>query len=88
MDSNIIYITTDDGQEKAMNILFTFDSEEYGKSYVLFYDPEDKDMEVFAMSFDENNNLFAVEDEQEWEMIGEVLRSFDYDEEDEDEEHD
>ena len=34
MDTNTLFVTTEDGQEKQMEILFTFDSDEYGKSYV------------------------------------------------------
>lgn len=75
MDSNTLYITTDQGEEKEMNILFTFDSEQYGKSYVLFYQ-EGQEEEIFCMSYDEDGNLNAVEDEEEWEMIEEVLEVY------------
>ncbi len=86
-DSNILYVTTDDGQEKVMNILFTFGSKEYGKSYVLFYDPDDKDKTVYARAYDEDGNRFAVEAEEEWDMIEEVLESFEHDEEEEHHHH-
>jgi len=76
MDDNKIYITTADNQEKEMTILFTFDSEEYGKSYVLFYDEESNDDEVFCMSYDEHGNLNQVSDDAEWEMIEEMLEVF------------
>ncbi|MBR0385473.1 MAG: DUF1292 domain-containing protein [Erysipelotrichaceae bacterium] len=75
MDSDTLYITTDQGEEKEMKILFTFDSEQYGKSYVLFYNADD-DAEIFCMSYDEDGNLTAVEDEAEWEMIEEVLEVY------------
>lgn len=81
MDSKTLYITTDTGEEKEMEILFTFDSEEYGKSYVLFIDPKDEEGTVWAMSYDEEGNLLNVEDDSEWEMIEEVLGAF-QDEED------
>ncbi len=76
MDSNKLFITTDAGEEKEMTILFTFDSEQYGKSYVLFFDPEEDETEVFCMAYDENGNLFAVEDDAEWDMIEEMLEGF------------
>ena len=76
MDTDTLFVTTDDGQEVEMKIRFTFDSEEYGKSYVLFYDPQDEEGTVYAMSYDEEGNLFQVESEQEWEMIQEVFEGF------------
>ncbi len=76
MDTDTLFVTTDDGQEVEMKIHFTFDSEEYGKSYVLFYDPQDEEGTVYAMSYDEEGNLFQVESEQEWEMIQEVFEGF------------
>ena len=75
MDSETLFITTDDGQEKEMKIYFTFDSEQYGKQYVLFYDPEDPDGTVFAMSYDDEGNLMAVESEEEWGMIEEMFEA-------------
>ncbi len=53
MDTNTLFVTTEDGQEKQMEILFTFDSDEYGKSYVLFYDPADEEGTVYTMSYDD-----------------------------------
>ena len=76
MDTNTLFVTTDDGQEKKMEILFTFDSDEYGKSYVLFLDPEDAEGTVYAMSYDEKGNLFQVESSAEWDMIEEVFEGY------------
>lgn len=76
MDERTLYVTTSDGEEIEMTILFTFDSEQYGKSYVLFFDEEDETGEVFAMSYDDKGNLLAVDDEEEWNMIYEVFEGF------------
>ena len=38
LEENSIIVIDDDGNEQEMQIYFTFDSEDYGKSYVLFYD--------------------------------------------------
>ena len=78
MDTNTLFVTTDDGQEKQMEILFTFDSDEFGKSYVLFFDPEDEEGTVYTMSYDEKGNLYQVDDDskEEWEMIREVFEAF------------
>ena len=76
MDTNKLFVTTDDGQEKEMEILFTFDSDEYGKSYVLFLDPLDREGTVYAMSYDDRGNLNQVETDEEWEMIEEVFEGY------------
>lgn len=76
MNDDKIFVTTDDGQEKEMTILFTFDAEEYGKQYVLFYDDNSSNDEVFAMSYDDQGNLLPIEDDQEWEMVNEMLEVY------------
>ena len=42
-------VTDNEGKEHLMQILFTYDNEERGTSYVFFYDTEDKDEEVVVM---------------------------------------
>ena len=74
VDSRLVVID-EDGNEKEMTILFTFDSEDYDKSYVLFYD-EANDEEIIAASYDDEGNLFQVEDQQEWQMVNEMLEMF------------
>ncbi len=76
MDSNVIYITAENGEEIAMEVLFTFDSDEFKKSYVLFHNPNDKEGTVYTMSYDEAGNLYEVETDAEWEMIEEVFATF------------
>ncbi len=76
MDDNILFITTDDGKEMKMEQLFNFYSDQYNKSYVLYIDPQSDDGQVYAMSFDEDKNLYAVETDEEWEMIEEVFEAW------------
>ncbi len=76
MDSNSLYITDEDGSEKRMTILFTFDSPDHQCQYVVFQDPELSEDEVFAMRYDEQGNLFPIEEEAEWEMVEEVIGAF------------
>lgn len=40
LDSNSLYVYDEDGNEKKMIILFTFDSDETGCQYVVFQDPD------------------------------------------------
>lgn len=81
MDENKMYITDDNGNEFEVDILFTFDNDEYGKKYVLYQDPQGEAEEVFVSSYDEDGNLFEVTDEKELAMINEVLGAFDSEEE-------
>ena len=70
-----LIVIDDEGAEKEMVILFTFDSEDYKKQYVLFYD-EDNEEEIFCASYDDKDNLYIIEDDKEWQMINEVLETF------------
>lgn len=76
MDNNQIVVTDDQGVDHTLQVLFTFNSEETGKKYVLYFDPEQEEPTVFASSFDEEGKLFEVESPDEWEMIEEVFQSF------------
>ncbi len=67
-----LYITLDDGSEAAMEIVFTFDSPDGEKEYVLFRDPKDEEGQVWAMIYDEGN-LYEIETDEEWEMVEEML---------------
>lgn len=80
-DNNHMIITDDSGQEREVEILFTFDDEKNGKSYVLFTDPQDPEGNVYAYSYDEDGNMEEVTDEKEFEMCQEVLGAFQDDEE-------
>lgn len=79
--------TDEDGNEKEYTILFTFPCEETGKSYVLYYDEEDEDGEVFASAYDDSGNLYPVETPQEQEIIEEMFESFMAEEETEEDEN-
>ena len=69
MNENKIFIMNDDGKEVEMNILLTFDD------YVVVYDAKDEDS-LYAFIYDEEGNLFAVEDEEELAMVDEVISAF------------
>ena len=76
MDNNKMFIIDDNGNEIEVEILFTFENEEYGKKYVLYQDPNGDDEEVFVSSYDDEGNLESVEAEDELAMIEEVLGAF------------
>ena len=76
MDSKKLTIIEEDGVEKEMEILFTFENDENNKSYVLFTDPQDEEGEVFACSYDDLGNLEYITDESEYAVIEEVFNTF------------
>jgi len=81
-----ITVVDEDGNEQLCEVLFTFESDEFGKSYVLYYpvgaenDDED-DIEIHASSFvpneeNQEGELQPVETDEEWDMIEEMLNTF------------
>ena len=80
LETNTMFVTDESGNEKEMEILFTFEDEEKGRKYVVFADPEDEGDEVFASAYDDEGNLMPVETDEEWQMIEEVIGAFQEDE--------
>ncbi len=76
MDANEILVTDDQGNEKKFTVLFTFNSEETGKKYVLYYDENEDEPDIFASIFDDEGHLFEIDSPDEWDMIEEVFSSF------------
>jgi uncharacterized protein YrzB (UPF0473 family) len=69
-------VTDNEGKEHLMQILFTYDNEERGTSYVFFYDTEDKDEEVVVMRYLESGELEAIEDDEEYDEVEEVFNAW------------
>ncbi len=74
MSENKIYITNDEGREMEMNVLFTFDMND--KNYAVLFETGNED-ELYAVTYDEEGNMFIVEDEEERAMVEEVVAAFD-----------
>ena len=74
MDSDVIVVTNDQGEDKEYTILFTFENN--GKSYVLYYDADEAEPNVFASVYDDEGHLFDVDSAEEWDMINDVFESF------------
>lgn len=74
MESNIMYVKDENGIEKAMEILFTF--ENAGKNYVVFSDANHQDEQVFASVYNETGDLLPIETQAEWDMVEEVISAF------------
>lgn len=78
LKDNQIIIEDDEGQEHLMEILFTYEHEERNKKYVFFYDPNNEE-EVLVMSYNDEGELFPVDDDEEYEEIEEVFNAFEED---------
>lgn len=86
-----ITIIDENGNEQLCEVLFTFESDEFSKSYVLYYpvgaeEDDNEEIEIHASSFipgedGEDGELKPVETDEEWEMIEETLGAFLADEE-------
>lgn len=80
---DILYLIDDQGKEVKMHILFTIEANE--KNYVLLYQDGDTSEETYPFLYDEEGNLFPVEDENELAMLNEALGAFEDDLADEEE---
>ncbi len=76
MDANQIVVTDENGNERVLEVLFTFNCDETEKQYVLYYDPSEEQPTVFASSYDEQGGLYDIESPEEWDMIEEVFNGF------------
>lgn len=81
MEKNTFKIVTDEGKEIECNVLFTFDSDETGKSYIVYTDnskDESGNTQVFASIFkpeDENARMEPIESDKEWKVIETILET-------------
>ena len=80
MEEKTFTVVDENGESKEFEVVLTFKSEDYNKSYVIYKMPSDESEEVFAAIFDEDakdgGNLIQIESEEEWNMLEEVLESF------------
>lgn len=83
---NNITVVDEEGNEQLCEVLFTFDSEEFGKSYVLYYpigadDNDDEEIDIHASAFmpsedNQDGELMPIETDEEWDLIEEMLNTF------------
>ena len=92
---NHITVVDENGDEQLYEVLFTFDSEDFNKSYVLYYpvgaeEDGDEEIEIHASAYEQNEegeegSLEPIETDEEWDMIEEMLNTFLEEEEEEEE---
>ena len=79
MENNTFKVINDNGEEITCDILFTFDSEETKKSYIVYTDNSKDDngnIQVFASIYDpdmKNSKLEPIETDAEWKIIETIL---------------
>lgn len=77
----VFTIVNDKGEEVECEILFTFDSDETKKSYIVYTDntlDEEGSTKVYASVYDptgQNPALMPIETEKEWLVIENILSS-------------
>jgi len=80
-NKGVFTIVNDKGEEVECEILFTFDSDETKKSYIVYTDntlDENGSTKVYASIYDptgQNPALLPIETEKEWLVIENILSS-------------
>ena len=76
-----ITLLDESGKEHEFDVFFTFDSDETGKSYMVYTDHQkDKNgkEKVYASVYDPSGvdkNIYPIETDKEWEIIENILSS-------------
>ena len=81
MKKNTFSMLDENGVEVVYDVLFTFESEETGKNYIVYTDnqkDETGNIEVYASIYypnDPQSRLEAIETEKEWKVIETILET-------------
>ncbi len=73
------FVKRDDGEEIECVVLFSFDNEETGKSYVVYTDcsvNEEGKTNIYASIYNPlkgRQKLIPIENQEEWKVIEEVI---------------
>lgn len=80
-EKNTITVKDENGKEVVCDILFTFDSEETKKSYIVYTDntkDSNGQVQVYASIYnpgDKNTKLEEIKTEKEWKVIDTILKT-------------
>ena len=78
---NMFKVLDDNGKEIECEVLFTFESDETKKNYIVYTDnsiDEEGNVKVYASIFDpnkDNTELIPIETEKEWKIIETILEA-------------
>ena len=81
MKKNTFSMIDENGNEVVYDVLFTFDNDETGKSYIAYTDntrDEAGNIQVYASTYnpdDPQSKLEAIETEKEWKVIETILET-------------
>ena len=81
MKKNSFSMIDENGNETVYDVLFTFESEETHKNYIVYTDntkDQQGNVEVYASIYDPNDphsRLEAIETEKEWKVIETILET-------------
>ena len=82
MRKNAFSMLDENGNEVIYDVLFTFESEETNKNYIVYTDNKVDEVtgniEVYASIYDPNDpksKLEAIETEKEWKVIETILET-------------
>ena len=82
MGKNAFSMLDENGNEVIYDVLFTFESDETGKNYIVYtdnqLDEETGNVEVYASIYDPTDpksKLEAIETEKEWKVIETILET-------------
>ena len=74
-------VINDEGKEIECEVLFTFDSDETNKSYIVYTDntkDEEGNLKVYANTYDptgKEQELKPITEDKEWQVIENILAS-------------
>jgi len=79
-----LIVPDEDGEEHLFDVLFTFDIEETGQSYITLIPSEqnnEEEVEVYAFRYEEEEKtnddsdvkLMPIESDEEWDMVEEMI---------------
>ncbi|WP_155591704.1 DUF1292 domain-containing protein [Lysinibacillus cavernae] len=82
-EPQLITVTDEDGTDQVCEVVHTFSSEQFSKSYVLYVPATDEpidERDIFAAQYIAGNDgtieqLLPIESEEEWEFVEEVLNT-------------
>ena len=81
MKKNTFTMIDENGREIVYDVLFTFESEETNKNYIVYTDQSKDDkgnIQVYASIYDPenpNSKLEPIETEKEWKVIETILET-------------
>lgn len=76
LDEKEMVVYDENGNEKVMKILFTYDNNERKKSYVFLYEDGNEDDVMAFIYNDATKSLEEIEDDDEYNEVEEVFNAF------------